>query len=94
MIDFIVIRNYERRIEDAKQMHFAFVRDEVARNIKEDVSMQTIRQIAQEFIRNEVRNEKEFEELCTKSRRNSHEKREGVCSPRLRQCNNGRVFKT
>ena len=66
MIDFIVIRNYERRIEDAKQMHFAFVRDEVARNIKEDVSMQTIRQIAQEFIRNEVSNEKEFEELLSK----------------------------
>lgn len=66
MIDFIIIRNYERRIEDAKQMHFAFVRDEVARNIKEDVSMQTIRQIAQEFIRNEVRNEKEFEELLSK----------------------------
>ena len=76
MIDFIVIRNYERRIEDAKQMHFAFVRDEVARNIKEDVSCQTIRQIAQEFIRNEVSNEKEFEELLSKHNLTMYKKQE------------------
>lgn len=76
MIDFIVIRNYERRIEDAKQMHFAFVRGEVARNIKEDVSMQTIRQIAQEFIRNEVSNEKEFEELLSKHNLTMYKKQE------------------
>ena len=76
MIDFIVIRNYERRIEDAKQMHFAFVRDEVARNIKEDVSMQTIRQIAQEFIRNKVRNEKEFKKLLSKHNQKKNKKQE------------------